>query len=61
MTGGKQLKNQKVSEMSILKLADLIRIRSEEIKEKENISDLKAFNKAYEEIVKKYRSEDLCL
>lgn len=61
MTGGKQLKNQKVSEMSILKLADLIRIRSEEIKEKENISDLKAFNKAYEEIVNKYRSEDLCL
>lgn len=55
------MKNQKVSEMSILKLADLIRIRSEEIKAKENISDLKAFNKAYEEIVNKYRSEDLCL
>lgn len=46
------MKKNNIEELSILEIAELIRARAEEIKKEENMSYLKAFNRAYDELVR---------
>lgn len=46
------MKKNNIEELSILEIAELIRARAEEIKKEEKMSDLKAFNRAYDELVR---------
>ncbi|WP_270942508.1 hypothetical protein [Romboutsia lituseburensis] len=55
------MKKEYIAQMSILEVAELIKIRSEQIKKEKQVSDLKAFNQAYKELLKEQRGDNLCL
>lgn len=55
------MKKEYIAQMSILEVAELIKIRIEQIKKEKQISDLKAFNHAYSELIKEQMGDNLCL